>query len=229
MKRWVRVIGLGTGVCCAFLLIANSVDIRQARHREPERAELPAASLALAPAPALPEPKDPDREWIRAQAEKLAFEFPTADPPLVEGWDAEYSSTAEFLVQGPDGRRWVTVTTGRLPCEQVDQMLERAGDPQMGDPDRCQRWLKKTVESLSRHGIHDHSPVGFLSQSNAETSVRVMLVYAGWRRSDGPAGEIELVAALPAPVYPESGFGARSRAALDGIYRSLKLGPHAEE
>lgn len=203
----------------------------------PELAALPEAApeseAAQAPAPppeAAPEP-DPERAWISAEANELVDRFMAGPWPELDAsaWSRQYASEARFLVDGTDGEEWITVSSARVPCERVDALLARHRDAELGTPDRCDRWRRAAVETMRSHGIEDKTPEEFLDELEADRSVRVMLVYAGWSRVPGADNEIQLVDARPAFLYPRTQFKQQNIEAQSAILRVMKLGPYAEE
>jgi hypothetical protein len=137
------------------------------------------------------------------------------------------------LYQSAEGDRWITLTAARVGCEDVDRVLEEYGDPDVGRPEACDRWLEETRSILARHGMRDRDEREFLKQLDIDTSVRVMLIYAGWQRDPESRADsleaIQLVHAQIAPVFPQSAFGRSRRLALNQVMRALRLGPYAEE
>ena len=192
-----------------------------------EPAEAPAAPEASEAEP----PPDADRAWVEAQAKDLVKRFMAHPWPELDTrqWSSNYVPKATFLIDGTENHEWVTVTAARVPCESVDTVLERAGDPDLGRPDRCDRWLRAALDTMHRHGIDDKSPGEFLAQLEADRSVRVMVVYAGWFKNPQANDEIQLVDARPAFLYPTASFKEQNNAAQNAIYRAMKLGPYAED
>jgi len=209
-------------------------------------AAAPAATFASAePSEEAPveEPVDPEIEWLRAQAQRLPDHFyaglATADGLSLSGgvggvpeglvprdWQRNFTTDAEFVYESPSGRRWITVTTARVPCERVDRALAR--NPAAASPDRCAATLAQAQHVLQRYGVDANDPMTALQELGIDPSVRVLLVYAGWQRDPNEAGAIRLIESHVAPVYPRRGFTERRREALDGIYEAMKLGPYAE-
>jgi hypothetical protein len=111
----------------------------------------------------------------------------------------------------------------------VDALLARHREAELGAPDRCDRWRRAAIETMRRHGIEGKTPEEFLDELEADRSVRVMLVYAGWSRVPGTDDEIQLVDARPAFLYPQTQFKAQNIEAQNAILRVMKLGPYAEE
>jgi len=187
------------------------------------------ATLVEAPAaPSETEP-DPDREWVEAQAKDLLEQFMAHPGPELDTdqWSRDYKVDASFLIDGTENE-WVTVTAARVPCERVDAVLRQAANPDLGQPDRCERWLRAALETMRRHGIKDKSPGEFLAELGADRSVRVMVLYAGWFKDPQAGSGIQLVDARAAFVYPTVGFKEQSNAAQNAIYRAMELGPYAK-
>jgi hypothetical protein len=227
-----RPLALVTAAACLLLLasvVGNWVAIRESspvrtaprvRPLEPEptpaRAPLERAQpAALAPG-------------IANEAESLAAQLlgrsPLADG--AEGGSLPYKAETRLLMDSKETGRWVTLTEVRVPCAEVDRALARAGDPALGRPDRCDRWIETTAAVLERHGVAQTSAREFLERNAIDTSVRVLFVYAGWRvASDGNAA---LAAAESAAFYPRERFALARSEALDAIYRELRLGPYTE-
>ena len=191
----------------------------------------PAAASAAPEASEAEPPPDPDRAWVEAQAKDLVKRFMAHPWPELDTrqWSRNYVPKATFLIDGTENHEWVTVTAARVPCESVDTVLERAGDPDLGRPDRCDRWLRAALDTMRRHGIDDKSPGEFLAQLAADRSVRVMVVYAGWFKDPQANDEIQLVDARPAFLYPTASFKEQNNTAQNAIYRAMKLGPYAED
>ena len=64
--------------------------------------------------------------------------------------------------------------------------------------------------------------------AEGQPSVRVVLLYAGWKRTGPGPREFQLVRSRVAPVYPQSQFGVSRRVALDGVMRRLGVGPYTD-
>jgi hypothetical protein len=223
MRRKVAVAGASL---CALALLALAVNLVSRRPAPPQ----PAVPVpAVAPPMAAPEPADPTRELVLAQAERLVHDVVAEGElhPVLARWRDRYAPDARFRFEGLDGRRWITVTAARVDCGWADEVLRRNAD--LGDADNCARWTEKAREAMERYGIADRSPAQFLEDLGAEQSVRVLLVYAGWQRTGEGDDEVSLVASAPVLVYPQRDFPARENAALDRIYRAMKLGPYAED
>jgi hypothetical protein len=228
-----RKLALLAGALGGLALLALALNLVNHTPAPPPPAEPGSGYLATPGAvpPWLAEPEllDPTRERLLAQAEALASKVIQNDDlhPVLAKWRGHYAPHASFRFDGLDNRRWITVTSARVDCAYVDEVLRRNAD--LGNADNCARWAEKAREVMERFGIKDRSPTRFLEELGAEQSMRVLLVYAGWQRSgDGP-DDVRLVASEPVLVYPQSEFPERDYAALDRIYRAMKLGPHAED
>ena len=218
-------------------LLANLVRVEPEPPRVPiEEVTAQIAALSeetylatLVEAPAAPSETESDREWVEAQAKDLLEQFMAHPGPELDTgqWSRDYEADASFLIEFTENE-WVTVTAARVPCESVDAVLRQAANPDLGQPDRCERWLRAALETMRRHGIKDKSPGEFLAELGADRSVRVMVLYAGWFKDPQAGSGIQLVDARPAFVYPTAGFKEQSNAAQNAIYRAMQLGPYAE-
>ena len=220
---------LGVGLLLG-ALIASVVQVRpdppvQTSEFEPA----PIAPPELQVDEAEPEP-DPQQELIRGQAKALVDRFMNVPWPELNGtgWSRLYTSEAEILVDGVDTNAWMTVSSARVPCENVDALLVRSKDPDLGTADRCKRWLRAAVETMRRHGIADRTPQQFLEELGAERNVRVMVVYAGWSEDPEENDSIHLIKARPVFVYPQTSYKQERDAAQTEILRAMKLGPYAD-
>jgi hypothetical protein len=163
----------------------------------------------------------------RAQALTARLLQDNALGPLGEASQLPYTAQTRVLMESKASGRWVTLTEVRAPCADVDRALGRIANLALGQPDRCERWVETTAAVLERHGVSRPSAREFLVDNDVETNVRVLLLYAGWR-SDADGGAIVLASSGAAPVYPRDQFMEARTAALDTIYRTLRLGPYAE-
>lgn len=173
---------------------------------------------------------DADREWIELQAKQLVRRFmENSWAEFDTQWATHYAAEAGFLIDRANDNAWVTVTAARVPCERVDLLLRRSGDPELGQPDRCNRWLRAATEIMRQHGIEDKTPSEFLHELQADLSVRVMVVYAGWFKDPNANGEIQLVDARSAFMYPVAQFKQQNNEAQNAIFRAMQLGPYAQD
>ena len=226
MRRTVAVAG---GSACTLALLALAVNLVARRPAPPPQPAGEVPVPVAVPPMAQPEPVDPRRKQLLARAEGLVREVMTRDDlhPVLAKWRGHYAPDTSFRFEGLDGRRWITLTAARVDCAHADQVLRR--NASLGDADNCARWGEKAREAMERYGIADRSPAEFLDQLGAEQSVRVLLVYAGWQRTGDGDKDVRLVASEPVLVYPQREFPERDHAALDRIYRAMKLGPYAQE
>ena len=146
----------------------------------------------------------------------------------VGGWFRTYRPEARFMVDDADGDQWITVTTTRVPCMEVDAVLARLQDPNQGEPDRCARWVRAAEHTMQKHGITGRTTDEFLEQIGANRSIRVMAIYAGWVRNSETDGRIRLVDARAARLYPPAPFKQQNNEAQNEIFRLMKLGPYAD-
>jgi hypothetical protein len=229
MQRPLAVVTAAACFLLLFSVVGNLIAIREsapARSRSPqvqpiEPAWTPASTARSGARPALPlEPAG-----IAKQADALADRL-LRESALGAHGALPYTAQTRLLVDSKETGRWVTLTEVRVPCADVDRALARASDVALGQPDRCERWVETTAAVLERHGVSETSAREFLERNEIDTSVRVLLVYAGWRAD--PAGSASLAVAGSAPVYPREQFPVARSEALDSIYRELRLGPYTE-
>ena len=210
------VIGLVTGT-----LIAGVIDTKLPAPEGPAAPETIAEEQLASEAAAEPALTS-EQDWIIGEARTLIHEFmrrPEGGP-----WRAAYSVEDHFVVNADQGR-WVTVSAARLPCSEVDGWLAQQDDTELGLPDTCRRWRRAAADAMTHHGIRGRTPEVFLDELGADRSARVMLVYAGWARDPNRDGEIRLVDARAASVYPRSDFMSQRTQAQTAIFEALELGP----
>ncbi len=225
MQRPLAVVTAAACLLLLFSVVGNLIAIRESgtpRNRAvqilPVEPEGTPASVPSSPRP--PVPLEPG--GIVQQADRLAARL-LRESALGA---LPYTAQTRLLVESKGTGRWVTLTEVRVACAEVDRALARASDRALGRPDRCERWVETTAAVLERHGASQTTAREFLERNEIDTSVRVLLVYAGWRAdSDGGAA---LAAAGSAPVYPRERFPIARSEALDSIYRELRLGPYTE-
>jgi len=244
-RRLISAVGT-LSVVCALVLVAGVIRPRGASIEGQSRAlAIPEVMGEPSPLRAPPAPfelanlqpatADPLLEQISASSEELIPGFINAIDahPILTSWTDLYEAESRVIYQSSEGSRWITLTAARVDCEDVDQVLEEFADPQVGRAEACTRWLEETRSILARHGMWDRYEREFLRELAIDTSVRVMLIYAGWQRDAESAVDdldgIRLVHAQVAPVYPQSEFGRTRRLALNQVMRALRLGPYAEE
>jgi hypothetical protein len=231
MQRPLAVVTAAACFLLLFSVVGNLVAIREsspARRASPVRPLVPErlhTSVAHAAAPPAA-PLEP--AGIAEQADQLAERLlrESALGQLGERGVLPYTAQTRLLVDSRATGRWVTLTEVRVPCADVDRALARASELALGSPDRCERWIETTAAVLERHGVSEPSAREFLEGNEIDTSVRVLLVYAGWRAEAGASPA--LAASGGAAVYPREQFPVTRSEALDAIYRELKLGPYAE-
>lgn len=233
MKRTLTLIGGGACGLLALALLTNSVAY-ESHEPLPETTPRWRAEVEPVTAPTVePEPQapvDPLHERLFVEASRIAKQhYAEADDSLLASWSSHYETESSFLFEGLHRKRFITVTTARVPCERVDRALIQLADPGVGRADRCARWRAKADEAMAKLGIHDRSPDEFLGELGAQTDVRVMLVYAGWERDGASETGLNLVGSESVPVYPQQEFSDRDYEARDRVYRAMKLGPYAEE
>ena len=173
---------------------------------------------------------NPDRARITAEAEaliqqELARAWPEID---TTAWSEHYVPDADFLIDGAHGNKWITVTSARVPCEDVDRVLAELNDPNVGMPNRCDRWLAAAAQVMEAHQIKERTPWELLEELDADRSIRVMLVYAGWFKDPEQDGVIHLVDSRTVPLYPASQFIQQKDQAQIALLLAMKLGPYAE-
>jgi hypothetical protein len=224
-RRLVQLGGAGCGLF-ALLLLTNTVSVQ-------ERPPLPdttpqwrvaARDIAATAQPAVP--IDPFQEQLFAAADRAAHDS-LAD--LRREWKSNATSESDFLYEGLDGQRFITITTARVDCVLVDKTLARRNSPETGRPDRCARWREETKQRMSKLGIADRTPEQFLQELGVDTSVRVMLVYTGWERDPAADQGVRMITTRGVPLYPQAAFPEADYSARDQIYRAMQLGPYAVE
>jgi hypothetical protein len=231
-----RPLAVVTAAACFLLLVSVMGNLIAIREASPVRSG--GAVRPLEPEPPQPKGALPRRAsaplepaGIAVQADQLAARLlrESALGALGERGSLPYTAETRLLVESKATGRWVTLTEVRVPCADVDRALGRARDRALGLPDRCERWVETTAAVLERHGVSRISAREFLERNEVDTSVRVLLVYAGWRADPSqPEASAALAASGSAAVYPREHFLDARSEALDAIYRELKLGPYAE-
>jgi hypothetical protein len=172
------------------------------------------------------EPVDPFETQLFAAADRAAE---NSLAHLRREWKSSATRESDFLYEGLDGQRFITMTTARVDCALVDKTLAKRNSPETGRPDRCARWLEKTKQRMSKLGIADRTPQQFLQELGVDTSVRVMLVYTGWERDPGADDGLQMITTHGVPLYPQAAFPEADYSARDEIYRAMQLGPYAVE
>jgi len=178
----------------------------------------------------IPDEPDPAYDWLRERSLELVDEYlESADVPDMSGrWAGAAAGEAQLIFASPDRKRFITLGAARAGCAEVDAMLDEIGDPLVGEPGLCHRWLAQTRELLVERGLERQSARRFLRERGVDTSVRVVLLYAGWKRTGPGTQDFRLVASRVAPVYPQSEFSVSRRVALDGVMRRLGVGPYTD-
>ena len=220
---------LGAGLFVG-LLIAGTIQLRTLPELDLSVSgkTLRSAETATAPAEASPT-RERERAWIRDEARRLVDDY------MAEVWteleidagEAEYAPEVRFLIDATDSAKWVTMSSARVPCASVDHYLKTRNDLEAGTPDRCKRWLRAAKEIIQANGHEDLSPQDLLTELDADQSVRVLLLFAGWQAGSAPDGEPKLIEARAAYVYPQRDFVAQRDLAQNTVFRTMKLGPYS--
>jgi len=176
-----------------------------------------------------PTSEDPLQASIRTSATENAREL-LADPSsgLGELSLSPVAPRVDFVLASARRGIWVTQTELRVPCAALDAALSSGSARRLGRPVHCERWVEATAAAFETRGLTSPTPREFLQANAAEQTVRVLVVFAGWRRASED-GEVELVDARPAPVLPRSGFARARRRARLHVYQTLELGPYAAD
>lgn len=227
-------------VALSLVLIAGLVRFGAVEPREPTPglvepvdaevdAEVAEGDAEGEPLQLVPAEPDPAYDWLRDRSLKLVSGYlRSADPEsLLAHWQEASSHEAQLVFASPDGNRYITLAAARADCGEVDAFLKQLGDPLVGLPGLCERWISTARDLLRERGIPG-SPRSFLRQQNVDTSVRVALVYAGWKRTGPGTRDFRLVESHGVPVYPQSEFSVARRLALDGVMRDLGVGPYSD-
>ncbi len=177
----------------------------------------------------IPDEHDPAYDWLRKRSLALLDEYlGSAGVPELAGRWTDIAGESRLIFASPSRTRFITLAAARADCAEVDAALDEIGDPLVGVPGLCHRWLAQTRELLAEHGMERQSARRFLREREVDTSVRVVLLYAGWKRT-GPGNEdFKLVRLRAAPVYPQSEFSVARRVALDEVMRRLGVGPYSD-
>jgi len=197
----------------------------------PPEVDVPDSDTAAdVPVELIPDDADPAYDWLRERSLELIDEYlRSADvPELSRRWAETTSGESRLIFASPDRQRFITLAAARADCSEVDAMLDEIGDPLVGVSGLCHRWLAQTRELLAERGMERQSARRFLRERQVDTSVRVVLLYAGWKRTGPGPREFQLVRSRVAPVYPQSQFGVSRRVALDGVMRRLGVGPYTD-
>ena len=228
--------GGAAAVALSLLLIAGrvGVDDVELAASEPLPAEALEAGdvpgeLAKEPPRLVPSEPDPAHDWLRDRSLELVSGYlgSVAGDDLLARWQDASTFEARLVFASPDGNRYITLSAARADCGAVDSFLREVGDPLVGVPGLCDRWVSTARELLRQRGIYS-SPRIFLRQERVDTSVRVALVYAGWKRTGRGPGDFRLVESHGVAVYPQSDFSVARRLALDGVMRDLGVGPYSD-
>ena len=201
----------------------------------------PTAQATAVPADAVDEPDatpalelarsepDPAHDWLREKSLALVdgfLEDQAEDDPAAR-WREVATGEAQLIFAARSGQRFITLAAARVDCAAVDAVLLELADPLVGSPGTCARWVAHTRELLADRGIK-RSPRAFLREKGVDTSVRIAIVYAGWRRTGSGPENFRLVRFSGVAVYPQSEFTVARRLALDSVMRDLGVGPYSE-
>lgn len=234
-REWI----LGGGVAMVALslvLVEGLVGVDDPRPAEPGPpaagpAESPAAVAAVEAVPLrlVPLEFDPAHDWLTERSLRLVSEYlgSAATDGLLARWHEASTQEARLIFASRGGERFITLGAARADCGEVDAFLNEVGGPLVGVPGLCERWISTTRGLLREHGI-ERTPRNFLRQHDIDTSVRVALVYAGWKRTGPGPQDFRLVASRGVPVYPQSEFSVARRLALDRVMRDLGVGPYSD-
>jgi hypothetical protein len=231
------IVGAGTvAVALSLTLIWSVVRVEPVEPAGPEPVpalDSPAAEIgeieigpesAEEPLRLVPDEPDPAYDWLRDRSLELVSEYLGSAPdesPLAR-WHEASTHEARLLFVSPDRSRVITLAAARADCAEVDRFLREARDSLVGAPGLCDRWVSTAREVARKHGMRG-SPRGLLR--GVDTSVRVALVYAGWKRT---GRNFRLVESRGVGVYPQSEFSVARRLALDGVMRDLGVGPYTD-
>jgi len=242
-RQWSFASGVAV-VSLALALVASVIGVRETRRPktfDPPATLAPATEPALvsvdedaveAPAPVrlVPAEPDPAHDILPDLADALVYEHLQADDTsrLLAHWRTSATSESRLLFVAPNGRRVITLSSARVPCDDVDEALEHVRNALVGEPGLCERWKAEAVQALEESGVTGAQARRFLREQSVDTSVRVLLVYAGWRRTGKGLEDWMLVSEHTAEVYPQSDFGVARRVALDAVMRRLGVGPYTD-
>lgn len=193
---------------------------------EPEVSDRDAVARPLRLVPAEP---DPAYDWLRERSLQLVSGYLGSAAPdsTVARWHDASTHESRLIFASPEGDRIITLAAARADCRKVDAFLREAGDPLVGLPGLCERWISTARKLLRERGVRG-SASGFLRQQGVDTSVRVALVYAGWKRTGPGPQDFRLVQSRGVGVYPQSEFSVARRLALDRVMRDLGVGPYSD-
>ena len=220
----------------SLVLIAGLVRVDDPGFTEPGQAaagpeEPPVAEVAVDDVPLrlVRHELDPAHDRLIERSLELVGEYlgSAATDGLLARWHEASSHEARLIFASRSGQRLITLGAARADCGEVDSFLNGVGDPLVGAPGLCERWISTTRQLLRERGI-ERTPRGFLRQQNIDTSVRVALLYAGWKRTGPGPRDFRLVAWRGVPVYPQSEFSVARRLALDRVMRDLGVGPYSD-
>ncbi len=234
-RAWILGGGVAT-VALSLVLVAGLVGVDDPGNTPPGQpatgpTESPVAEAAVQDVPLrlVPLELDPAHDWLTERSLELVSEYlgSAATDGLLARWHEASIQEARLIFASVGGERFITLGAARADCGEVDAFLNEVGDPFFGVPGLCERWISTTRKLLRERGI-ERTPRSFLRQQNIDTSVRVALVYAGWKRTGRGPQDFRLVASRGVPVYPQSEFSVARRLALDRVMRDLGVGPYSD-
>ncbi len=149
-REWI----LGGGVAMVALslvLISGLLGVDDPGLAEPPAAgpsESPAAQAEVEDAPLrlVPLEFEPAHDWLAETSLELVSGYLGSAAPdgLLARWHEASTQEAQLIFASRGGERFITLGAARADCGEVDAFLNEIGDPLVGVPGLCERWISTT-------------------------------------------------------------------------------------